>query len=82
MRVCVCVSLTSDFLETVESHDRQTWHVDYLRHEHAPRVNYINLDLHSSYTGLNDENNKCLIVSETIQAMPIVCCEDSLIRSI
>ena len=34
------------------------------------RVNYIDLDLHSR-SHQNHENHKCLIISESIQAMPI-----------
>ena len=37
----------------------------------ASCVNYIDLDLHSKSNDLNHKNNKCLIISETVQAMPI-----------
>ena len=36
----------------------------------ASRVNYIDFDLHQDHTDLNHENNKSLIISEIIQAMP------------
>ena len=77
--VCVraCPSLPSHSSETVEGHHRQTWHG--LRHENASRVNYIDPDMLliltltgiQGHTYLNHDNNKCLIISETIQAMPI-----------
>ena len=34
-------------------------------------ISYIDLTFIQSHTYLNQENNKCLIISETIQAMPI-----------
>ena len=54
--VCVCVSacvwvrvrvsFSSDFSETVGCHRRRTWHGDYLRHDNASRVNYIDPGLY------------------------------------
>ena len=41
----------------------------------ATRANYIDLDLHSrintDYIDFNHENNKCSIISEIVQAVPI-----------
>ena len=62
------ILLTSYFC--LQSHHRQTWRGDCLRHGHASRVSYFDIDLHSrSYRSY--ENNKGLIISETIQAVPI-----------
>ena len=69
MSVCmsVCLSLESDFSETVH---HQTWHG--LRHGNASHANYIDLDLHiEGRTDLNHKNNKCSVISETVQAIPI-----------
>ena len=41
----------------------------------------LTLTFIQGHTDINQENNKCQIISETVQAMrlmPIVCCEDSL----
>ena len=62
----VCLSVPRmTFLGNYSSHHRQTWHCDYLRHGNASRVNYLDLDLHSH------QHKKCLIISETVQAIPI-----------
>ena len=53
------------------SHQPQTWHGIYLSHENASRVNYFDPDFHLSHTYVNHENIKCLIISETIQAILI-----------
>ena len=34
-------------------------------------VNHIDLTCIQGHTDLNHENNKCLILSETVQAMPV-----------
>ena len=51
-----------------------TWHGDCLGHENVSGVNYSFIQDHS---GLNLEKNKCLIISETVRAMPIKFSEDS-----
>ena len=57
----MCVSTASD-----------SSHGDCLRHENASRViNYIDLTFIQGHPDLNHEDNKCLIISESIQAMPI-----------
>ena len=71
-RVCVCVCLSRKWfqLRNCWSHHHQTWHGNCLRHANASRVNYSNLDL--GHTNRN-HHNQCLIISETVQAMPIKC---------
>ena len=51
--------------------DHQTWQGDYLWHQNASSVNYIDLYLYSrSYISYSYENNKCSTISETVQAIP------------
>ena len=71
MRVSVCVPSASDSSETIEviiiklstatSSDTVMHHV----------LTMLTLAFIQGHTYLNHGNNKCLIVSETIQAMPI-----------
>ena len=70
VRVCVSVSLASDLSEPA-GHHRQPWQGDCLSYENASRDNYIDLNFIQCHTDLTHENNKCLIISETIEAMPI-----------
>ena len=56
--VCVCVPLASDASETIEVI--------------IVKLGLVTaLDMRMHHTGLNHEDNKCSIISETIQAMPI-----------
>ena len=69
--LCVCVSLTSDSSETVEviiiklgtvtASDMVTHHM----------LSILTLTFIQGHTDLNHENNKDLIISETVQAIPI-----------
>ena len=69
--VCVC-DLASDSSETIEviimKHGMVTAS-DMLMH-HVLII--LTLTFIQGHTDLNYENNKCLIISETIQAMPIM----------
>ena len=71
MRLCVsvCLSLASDFSQTIEVIIIKLG-IFGLRHANTSHINYIDLDLHSGHTDLNYEN-KCSIISETFQAMPV-----------
>ena len=73
LRACVCVSLASDFSETVEviivKFEMVTLTVSDMRMRHVLII--LNLIFIQGHTGFNHENNKCLIISETIQAMPL-----------
>ena len=60
-RVCVCVP-SKQFLGTYSSYHHQTWQGNFLRQENASRVNYIE---HLIMKIIN------LIISETVQAIPI-----------
>ena len=64
---CVCPSQTIDViiikLGTVTASDMLTHHMLFI----------LTLTLIQGHTDLNHDNNKCLIISETIQAMPIKC---------
>ena len=76
-RVCLpvfCLSVCvphKRFLGNRWSHHRQTWRGDYFGYENGSRVTYIDLDL-EGHTDRNHENNNGLIISETVQAMPIM----------
>ena len=69
--VCVCVSLASDSLETIKvifiklgrvtASDMKMHHVLII----------LTLTFTQGHTYLNHENNKCSIISETVQAIPI-----------
>ena len=67
----LCVSLASDSLETVEviiiKVDMAT--ASDMRMHHVLII--LTLTFIQGYTDLNHENNKCLIISETIEAMPV-----------
>ena len=68
--VCVCVSLASDSSETIEVIIIKLDMVaasDMLVH-HVLIISTLTIEGH---TALNHENNKCLIISETSQAMCI-----------
>ena len=79
--VCVCVSVCQCVCACVPpkgllgnwwSHHRQScWHGDCFRRENVSRVNYIDLAFIQGHSYLNHETNKCSIISETVQAMPI-----------
>ena len=76
---CVCVSLASESSETVEVIIVNLGTViasDMIMH-HVLIV--LTLTFIQGLTDLNHENNKYLIVSETIQAINAhqICCEDS-----
>ena len=72
MCVCVCACVPRKrFLGNYLGHHHQTGHGNYLRHANAFRVNYIDLDLHARSHRFNHENDKCAIISETVQAIPI-----------
>ena len=49
----------------------QTWQCDCLSYQNASRINFLDLTLNQGHTHLNHENNNCLIISETVHAMPI-----------
>ena len=70
----VCVSLASDsseFLLKSSSSNLARWLPQtWGAYMHYARVNYIDLDLHSR-SHQNQENKKGLIISETIQTIPI-----------
>ena len=73
--ICVCVP-RKRFLGNCWSHR------DGLRHENAPCVNYIDLDLHSRSHRLNHENNTCLIISQNYSSNAHqVCCENSRLKA-
>ena len=61
MCVCVCVSIASDFSETIKVINMARW---------LHRVlNILTLTYIQCHTDLYHENNKCQIISETVQAM-------------
>ena len=69
--LCVCLSLASDSSETIKfiiiklgtvtASDMRTHHVLIM----------VTLTFIQRHTDINDENNKCSIISETVEAMPI-----------
>ena len=69
--VCVCLSLASDSSETVEViiMKLSTVTASDMRMQHVLII--MTLTFSQGHTDLNHENNKCLIISETVQAMPI-----------
>ena len=69
VRVCVCVR-RKWFLGNCWSHHCPTWHSDCLGHDNASGVIILTLTFIQGHTDLNRENNECLIISETVQAMP------------
>ena len=80
--VCVCVrvslSLGSDSSETVEAIIKLgTVSPSDTRMHHM--LIMLTLTFIQGHTDVNHENNKCFIISETIQASNAlhVCCEDS-----
>ena len=66
--VCVCVSVASDS-ETLEIIQHQTWHGNCLMH-HVLII--LTLTFIQGHTDLNRENNKCSIISESVQVIPIM----------
>ena len=64
--VSVCMSLANDSSKTIEP-IIVTWHSDCHRYLNASHLNYTDLDL-QCHTDLNHENNKCSIISETVQS--------------
>ena len=69
--VFVCVSFTSDSSETVEviSIKFGTVPASGMGMHHVLII--LTMTFIQGHTDHNEENNKCLIISETIQAMPI-----------
>ena len=69
--VCVCVSVASHISEVSEA---ITIKFDMVTAS-ITRMHYmliiLTLTIIQGYRHLNHENNKCLIISETVQAMPI-----------
>ena len=68
---CVCVSLTSDFSGTVDVIIVNLGMVTAsdMRMHHMLII--LTMTFIQGHTDRNHENNKCLIISETMQAMPI-----------
>ena len=70
--MCVCLSVASNISETSEAIaitlDAVTSTVTKIHHVSIT----LTLTSIQGYTYLNHKNNKCLIISETIQAMPII----------
>ena len=68
--VCACVSLASDFSETI---------VIIIKLDKVPASDMrmhrvliiLTLTIIQGHTHLTHENNKCSIISETVQAIPI-----------
>ena len=77
----MCVSLANDSSETVEVTIVKLGMVTTsdMRKHHVIMI--LSLTFIQGHTDLNHENNKCLIILETIQAMQ-VCCEDSLTKGL
>ena len=70
VRLTVCLSVRSSHIsETSEVRCYQIELGDCLSFENTSIVTYIDLDKGHVY--LNHESNKCSIVLETVQAMPI-----------
>ena len=69
--MCVCVSLASDSSESINVITIKLGMVtaSAMRMHHVLII--LTLTFIQGYTDLNHENNKCSIISETIQAMPI-----------
>ena len=67
----MCVSLASDSLESINVITIKLGMVTAsdMRMHHVLII--LTLTFIQGYTDLNHENNKCSIISETIQAMPI-----------
>ena len=68
--VCVCVYFASDFSETVEVIIVQLGMVDASDMTMHHVLSILTLTFIQGHTDLNRENNKCSIISETVQAMP------------
>ena len=69
---CVCVSLASDFSETIEGIiiKLDTVTASDMRMHHVLTI--LTLILMEGHTDRNHGNNKCLILSETIQAISLL----------
>ena len=64
--VYVSVPRASDSSESI-SHHHQTWHGERTHHV----LTILNLTFTQGHKDLSHENNKCSIIAETFQAMPI-----------
>ena len=75
--VCVCVSVASDSWKTVKVIivKLSTVTASDLRMHHVLII--LTLTCIQGHTDRNHEHNKCLIISETIEAMPITFAVDS-----
>ena len=69
--VCMCVSLASDFSETVAVIIVKLGMVTASNMIMHRVLIILAMTLIQGHTDLKHENNECLIISETIQAMPI-----------
>ena len=67
--VCVCVCLASDSSETVEFIKLGTVSASDMGMHQVLII--LTLTFIQGHTDLNHENTNCLIISETVQAMPI-----------
>ena len=75
------VSLASDSSETIEVIIIKigTITASYMLMHHVLII--LTLTFIQGHTDLNHEHNKCSIISEAVQAIPIKCgCEDSLTK--
>ena len=68
-RACACVSLESDFSETIEVIITNLGAATDMRMNHVLII--LTLTFVQVHTELNHEKNKRSIISETIQAMPV-----------
>ena len=71
--MCVCLSLASGSSETVKVIIIKlgTVKASYMRLHHVLII--LTLTFIQGHTDLNHENDKCSIISETVQAMPSKC---------
>ena len=71
VHLCVCMSLASDSSETIKIIIIKlgTVTASAMRMHHV--LILLTLTFIQSHTDLNHENNKCFIISETVQAMTI-----------
>ena len=69
----MCVSLVTNALETIEVIIIKLGMVTApdMRMHHVLMI--LTMTFIQGHTDLNHENNKCSIISETFQAMPIMC---------
>ena len=67
----VCLSLASDYSETIEVIIKLGTVTASDMRMHRVLI-ILTLTFIQGHTDFNHENNKCLIISETVQAMPIM----------